>query len=205
MRFKYNAPVVLTYTILSLVVLMLSSRMLPDLTGRWFLVLGKGAFAWGSFRNLVTLITHAIGHRSFAHFIGNFSMILILGPMLEEQHGSFSLLFMMVMTALVTGVLNALFFSTGLLGASGVVFMLILLGSFTNFRRGEIPLTFILVVVLYIGGEVLSAFDRDNISQFGHIIGGVCGSLFGFQKAPPAAPEGHPKGVSVTQQTSDRV
>jgi len=61
-----------------------------------------------------------------------------------------------------------------------VVFMMILLASFTNFSKGEIPLTFILVLILYLGRELFNAFGDDNISQFAHIVGGFIGSLFGF-------------------------
>jgi membrane associated rhomboid family serine protease len=87
---------------------------------------------------------------------------------------------MMLVTALVTGLLNILFFHTGLLGASGIVFMLILLVSFTNSKSGEIPLTFILIALLFIGKEILQSLQSDQISQFAHIIGGICGSVFGF-------------------------
>ena len=52
---------------------------------------------------------------------------------------------MILVTALLTALLNAVFFNTGLLGASGIVFMLILLSSCANIRAGEIPLTLILV------------------------------------------------------------
>jgi len=41
-------------------------------------------------------------------------------------------------------------------GASGVVFMFILLSSFVNFKKGRIPITFILVVIIYLGGEVMN-------------------------------------------------
>jgi len=68
-----------------------------------------------------------------------------------------------------------------------VVFMMILLASFTNFNRGEIPLTFILVLVLYLGRELFNSFGGSstrgsggNISEFAHIVGGFIGSLFGF-------------------------
>jgi membrane associated rhomboid family serine protease len=105
--------------------------------------------------------------------------------MLEGIYGSLSLLVMMFITAFVTGSVNALFFSTGLLGASGVVFMMILLASFTNFRKGEIPLTFILVLIFYEGNEVISSFKNDGIAHFVHIIGGFCGSIFGFFVKPP--------------------
>jgi membrane associated rhomboid family serine protease len=116
--------------------------------------------------------------------INNFSLILLIGPMLEESYGSRSLLFMIIITALVTGVLNVLFFTSSLMGASGVVFMMILLASFTNFNKGEIPLTFILVLVLYLGSQLLDSFRNDNISQFAHVVGGFCGSLFGFFRPP---------------------
>jgi membrane associated rhomboid family serine protease len=104
--------------------------------------------------------------------------------MLEENYGSSSLLTMIVITALVTGVLNVLFFRSPLMGASGVVFMMILLSSFTNFSHGEIPLTFILVLILYMGVQLFSSFGSDNVSQFAHIAGGLCGSFFGFLHPP---------------------
>ena len=88
---------------------------------------------------------------------------------------------MLLVTALVTGLLNGLFSDKALLGASGVVFMMILLVSITNIRGGDIPLTFILVVALYLAKEIVGAFNTgDQIAQFAHIAGGVCGSLFGF-------------------------
>jgi rhomboid protease GluP len=179
MRIKYNAPTVLTFTLICAIVLLLS-KSFPALTKNWFMVPGRGNFHAGSFRNWVTLFTHIIGHANWSHLINNFTLILVIGPMLEENYGSKDLLLMMIITALATGILNVLFFKTALLGASGVVFMMILLSSFTNFSRGEIPLTFILVLILYMGVQLVNSFDSDNISQFAHIIGGLCGSFFGF-------------------------
>lgn len=183
MRIKYNAPVVLTYAIICALVLSLAQTLLPNLMN-WFIVPGRGYFHFGSIRSWLTLFTHVIGHGHWPHLISNFTLILIIGPMLEETYGSTELLVMMIITALVTGVLNVLFFRTGLLGASGVVFMMILLSSFTNFSKGEIPLTFILVLTLYLGVQFLEIFspEENNISQFAHIIGGLCGSFFGFMR-----------------------
>jgi len=160
--------------------MLLSQTLLPNLNYVWFMVPGRPDFHAGSFRNWVTLFTHIMGHANWSHLINNFTLILLIGPMLEETYGSTELLIMMVITALVTGVLNVLLFQTFLLGASGVVFMMILLSSFTNFSKGEIPLTFILVLILYMGVQLLSSLNADNISQFAHIIGGLCGSFFGF-------------------------
>ncbi len=111
-------------------------------------------------------------------------LFLLLGPMLEEKYGVRDLLLVIAVTALVTGVVNALIGSAGLLGASGVVFAFIILASMTSFRAGELPLTFILVVVLYLGREILSGlFTRDNISQLAHIVGGLSGGAFGYMAA----------------------
>ena len=39
----------------------------------------------------------------------------------------------------------------------------------------------ILVLLLYVGGEIVNGFVlQDNISQLTHIVGGVCGALLGI-------------------------
>ena len=180
MSVKYNAPAILSYTFLSGAVLILSLTVLPSLTENWFAVPGKGGFSPLSISSWVSLFSHVLGHANWNHYITNFAYILLIGPILEENYGSFPILLMIAVTALVTGIINILFFPKGLLGASGVVFMMILLASFTNFSKGEIPLTFILILALYLGKEIYNSFAENNISQFAHIAGGFCGSLFGF-------------------------
>ncbi len=109
-------------------------------------------------------------------------MILVIGPMLEEKYGSSNILFVILTTAIITGLVNLMFFpGSRLLGASGVVFAFILLSSFTNFKEGTIPLTLILVVIIYLGGETYRGlFIRDNVSQLTHIIGGGVGAILGY-------------------------
>ena len=103
----------------------------------------------------------------------------------KEKYGSRNLLMTILVTALVTGLVQFIFFpGTALLGASGVVFMMIVLNSFTEMRRGGIPLTMLLVVALYLGNEVVDGLsESDNISQMTHIVGGLCGIVFGFSLA----------------------
>jgi membrane associated rhomboid family serine protease len=198
MRIRYNAPTTLTFTLLSGLVLLLSGTIMPGLTAAWFST--PAPFDSHRIQDYVKLVSHPLGHASIDHYISNFSFILLLGPILEASYGSLSVLVMMLATALVTGLLQVFFFpGTILLGASGIVFMMILLASFTNFNKGEIPLSFILVMVIYLGREVFNAVaskvtpgSSDNISQFAHIIGGLAGSFFGFLRptkrvaAPPS-------------------
>jgi membrane associated rhomboid family serine protease len=192
MRIRYNAPTTLTFTLVSGLVLLLSGTVMPSLTAGWFST--PAPFHSNRFQDYVKLLTHPLGHASIDHYISNFSFILLLGPILEMSYGSLAVLLMMAATALVTGLLQVFFFpSTVLLGASGIVFMMILLASFTNFRKGEIPLTFILIMIVYLGREVFSAVatnvsgKADNISQFAHVIGGLVGSFFGFLRPSRAA------------------
>ena len=61
------------------------------------------------------------------------------------------------------------------------VFALILLSSFVRLKDGKIPLTFILVALIYIGQQIFEGiFINDNISNLTHIIGGVVGAATGY-------------------------
>ena len=182
MKLRYNAPTTLTFTFVCAIVLALDTFVFPSFAEEWFSAPGHGGFQSGAARDYIRLVTHVIGHADLNHFISNFAFILLLGPILEVTYGSLTMFVMMIITALVTGVLNVLLFPTGLMGASGIVFMMILLSSFTNFNKGEIPLTFILIMILYLGREILSSFQNNSVSEFAHIIGGLCGSLFGYFK-----------------------
>ena len=174
MRIKYNAPVILNFTLVCVVVLAIGEPI-------------KDFFIVGSSMNLSNpidyfrLVSHIAGHADWNHLIGNFTFILLIGPILEEKHGSQTLLGMILLTGLLTGILNVIFFPTALLGASGIVFLLIVLSSISNAKAGEIPLTFILIVGLYIGKEFVATITTtDNVSHFAHITGGVCGGIFGL-------------------------
>ncbi len=179
MKLRYNSPVVLTLTLLSTAVLIVDSLVSGSFAETYFAL--HPSFDFGAVLSYVRLFSHVAGHANWMHLMANFSFILLIGPILEEKYGSKRILSLILITALVTGLLNVLFFGTGLMGASGIVFMLILLSSFTNIRAGEVPLTFILVVALFLTKEIISALGpEDNISQFAHVIGGVCGGAFGF-------------------------
>jgi membrane associated rhomboid family serine protease len=174
---KYNSPVILTFALICSAVF-IGDKLLAGTLMNYFAV--GTSVNWTDPFSIASLFSHVIGHGSMEHLLGNMTFILLLGPIVEEKYGSKFTLFMIVITAFITGILNISFFNTGLLGASGIVFMLILLVSFTNVRGGQIPLTFILVALLFIGKEVLQSLQTDHVSQFAHIIGGICGSIFGF-------------------------
>ncbi|WBW95162.1 rhomboid family intramembrane serine protease [Oceanirhabdus sp. W0125-5] len=176
-KITYNSPVILSFTFLSFIVLLLgvitkgySTRLFSNYSSSLLNPL-----------TYIRLFSHVLGHGNFEHFFGNFMIILIVGPIIEEKYGSKKLLIMILITAFVTGVINSLFFNTILLGASGIAFMLILLSSVVNTRAGEIPLTLIIVFLVFVGKELYVGITQyDNISQLTHVIGGLCGSGFGY-------------------------
>ncbi len=194
MKFTYNAPVILTYTLICVVITALDTTLFMGTSSNGAAAVGGVSsylfmvYPFGSpYMHLdnplayFRLFSHAMGHAGWMHMISNFSFILLIGPILEEKYGSKMLLSLIFFTALTTGILNAIFFNNALLGASGIVFMMILLVSFANVQKGHIPITFILVAFLYLGQEIYQALSSsDQISQFAHIIGGVCGGVFGY-------------------------
>lgn len=174
----YNSPVILTFFFLSLGALVagwltqgwttthLFSVYASSMTPLWF----------------VRLFGHVLGHASYAHFTGNMVLMLVVGPPMEERYGSRCLFFGILLTALISGLLQCFFFpGHALLGASGIVFMLILLSSLSGMKSGTIPLTLIFVAIIYLGQEVYSGlFAQDNVAHFMHLAGGLCGTAFGF-------------------------
>lgn len=178
MRLHYNSPVILTYTLIS-VILLAIDPIFDRLLSTSILVVRPSA-SLGEFQTWLGVFGHVLGHADWNHLLANVAIILLIGPILEEKYGAGRLLMMIFFTALATGLIVIFFFRDALIGASGVAFMMILLGSFANAKTGRIPLTFILVAIIYLGREIFAAIDEDHISQMAHIIGGVLGSVFGF-------------------------
>ena len=181
-KIHFNAPVTLTFALLALGVLVLGI-LTGDKSTLLLFSVRRGSPADPFF--YIRLFGHVLGHAGWEHYFSNFLLILLLGPMLEDKYGSRTLLLMMAGTALFTGLLHVALFNTTVMGASGIVFMLIMLSAFVNIRSGSIPLTVILVAAIYIGREVFDGLAAlDNVSQFSHIAGGVLGCVFGFAGKP---------------------
>lgn len=179
MKIKYNAPTVLTFTLLCLAATVLDIVSSGQITRAVFCTYRSSLLDPMFYPRL---FTHVIGHSGWEHFVGNVTYILLLGPLLEEKYGYKAILRVILITALATGIINAVLFPrVALCGASGVVFAFILLASFTEFRKGDIPVTFLLVSVIYIGHQIFDGiFVQNNISNMAHIVGGIVGAVFGY-------------------------
>lgn len=195
MRLKYNAPISLSFAVAATLVLAISQLTGGALIQNWFTLWPD--FRASSFQSWFRLFSYVLGHADWTHLVSNLMLLLLIGPVLEEKYGPLAILAMMAVTAATTGVVSILFVRAGLLGASGIVFMLILLSSFTNIRAGEIPLTFLAVVALYLVREFVAALTPNMVSQLAHIAGGLVGAGFGFLFARKERPPkiGPPQGI----------
>ena len=178
-RLSFNAPAILAFAGICVL-----AQILNVLTGG-----ASNTAVFSVYRSsllnpltYVRCLCHVFGHGSWDHLMGNMMYILILGPMIEEKYGTSNTVFVMAVTALATGIINMIFFpGVRLLGASGIVFAFILIASITTTEEHTIPVTFILVALLYLGQQVYQGiFQKDNISQMAHIVGGAAGSVMGF-------------------------
>ena len=179
LKITFNAPVVLSLAAISFVATLLN-YVTGGASGRVLFMTYHSPLS--SPMTWIRAFTYIFGHADWTHLIGNMSYLLLLGPMLEEKYSSQTLAGVIAVTAVVTSVVNYIFFpGIALCGTSGVVFAFILLSSFTEFREGEIPVTFILVAVFFLGQQIYDGITvQDNISNMAHIVGGIIGGLLGY-------------------------
>lgn len=177
-KITFNAPVVLTFTLLSFAALV------------WNMISGgyANSFVFSVYRTsfsdpmqYIRLFTHVLGHADLSHYTSNMIIFLLVGPLLEEKYGSVRLLEVIGAVALVTGLIHIFLpGNTALLGASGVDFAFILMASVTGDRSG-IPLTMIIAAVIYIGSQIYAGIvSSDSVSQLTHIVGGSIGAFLGL-------------------------
>lgn len=179
-KFDYNSPVILTYALFCVVLLLIN-----DLTKGW---LNSMLLISRAHPNLLDPLTyvrgimHIFGHADWNHLFSNMILMVLVGPIVEERYGSWNLCVMIFSNAIITAIINGIFSDYGVIGASGVIFMMIILSAFTNMRRGKVPVTLCIVAAMYIGRELYSGIinPNDGVSRLGHIIGGVTGLVWGI-------------------------
>ena len=180
----YNAPITLTFSLLCIAVILLKQKLqsLPVIFTAPGCQTSAVAFNWKDPIHYARLFLHVFGHTDWNQLTGNLAFILLLGPALEDKFGSGLLALMMTITAFVTGTINACFIPSVIMGASGIVFMMILLSSVTAASKTKIPLTFILVCLIYVGKEFLIHEEAGTaaVITVAHVAGGICGSILGF-------------------------
>lgn len=178
-KFDYNSKVIITYLFISLIAWLLNTLTRGKTNKLLFENYRSSPFNPLTY---IRLFTHSIGHKNLDHLVGNFLYILLVGPMIEEKYGSINLIIMLLITSLIIALFNIIFNNYTILGASGNVYMLIVLSSFANIQEGKIPLTVVLIFIFYIIGEMKNSLidKKSKTYHDGHLIGALCGLLFGL-------------------------
>ena len=116
-KLQYNAPVTLSFFFASLAALLLGILTGGQST-RMFFCVYRSSLTDPLF--YLRLFGHVLGHADWNHFINNMLLFLVVAPPLEEKYGSRTLLCGIAITAVISGILQCVFFpASALLGASG--------------------------------------------------------------------------------------
>ncbi|MDE7291536.1 MAG: rhomboid family intramembrane serine protease [Treponemataceae bacterium] len=204
-KLRYDAAFTLTFCIVSFLVLILSQTVLKNLNlvQKIFSLPGtlsksvsvdasqiiqtESVFDFKNPFHYVRLILYIFGSKDVLQFLISFAFILPLGTQMEERYGNAAIGVMILITTLVTGVLNACLIPATLCGADAIVFMLILLGAITSLSKNELPISALMIFALYMGCEFYFNGAINNaklVAIFARLAGALCGSMFGFLTAP---------------------
>ena len=177
--FSYDSYVTLGYFFLCFFIFLLNFITKDQVTK--FLKIRRGSIF--NPMNYVRLFTSGLCHTNFQHFKNNFVFILLLGPILEERYGSIVLLEMILITTVASSVFHLFFYESSAIGASDVVYMMVVLCGITCAPDHLIPVTFVFLCLFFVLSEVIGMFfhkKKDNTGYDGHVIGAICGFLFGY-------------------------
>lgn len=194
-KFKINilfdSPVTTTFSVLAVLLFIIDSFIVKGKLSALFLTaptVAEGAFAFNAADPLsyLRIIFHVFGSNNCSLLISNLIIISLLGPILEEKYGSVIIGIMMLLSSLLSGVLAGCFCKTGISGADSIVFMMVLLNSYLSVSKKKIPLSSVIVLVLFIWGQFYADKSNGLIGLLVNVAGGLCGSLLAFFASPKA-------------------
>lgn len=199
----FKSPITLTIVAGSLI-----ATLIPDTT-TYLALHPAGTSSWLNPFFYAGIFGHIFAHSGLAHWANNMALILLLAPALEKRYGSLKFISAMGALVFLIGVTESfvlIFTQNTLIGASDLVFALILMTTFTESRKGEIPITSILVAILWGIHEVGGLITKDSIANSAHLVGAVWGFVWGLwllpkeTETPPAEPAAAATKVSPSSQ-----
>lgn len=190
-KVAYDAPVTLTFAILSILLFVINTFLMKGKLTALILAAptmqgGELPFVVSNPLSYLRMFLYVFGAADSSMLITNLIFILLLGPAMEERYGSIVIGIMIAVSAIFAGVLNACFCQKMLQGAISVVFMIIFLNAFLSLSKKKLPLSFIAVFILFILREILEKNPNGIIGIIAGLAGGLCGSLFAFLTSPKA-------------------
>lgn len=191
LKFVYDAPVTLTFVIVTILLYVLDLFVFKNkLTSEYLLTptvaAGKLPFAFSDINSILRLLLHVFGNSDRVFMICNLIFILLLGQSMEERYGSVIIGVMIFVSALFSGVLNACFCMESVSGSDCIVFMLILLDTMMHLSRKKVSASSVSVIILFVCMQIFKENPNGIVGVVIVLAGGLCGSLFAFLTSPKA-------------------
>lgn len=169
---------VLLFTIVAIV-----QRFIPSFA--WLFVCpcksgNVAAFDYQSVADYFRIFTYPFGFSSWNQMTANLVFILLLCPRVESAFGKFFTFMLILVTVVFAGVVCVCFSNSVIYGTSGIVCMLLILSIYISIDKKQIPLSYVLLAVIYFMREIISIIDTNTIEVFCHFAGSLAGSLMGI-------------------------
>ena len=194
LKFSYDAPVTITFSLVCIIVFLLDKFVFKNYLGTNILCSPTAAsgvlpFNFGEVLSYPRLILYVFSSTSVSLLLTNLIFIILLGPSMEERYGSVVIGIMIAVSSLFSGVLTACFCKESLTGSAPIVFMMIFLSAFMSFSKKKLPMSFIMIIGMFIAVEILNKGANGVVGVLINMAGGLCGSLFAFLTSPKARAE----------------
>lgn len=204
-----DSPVASLFCLAGLVIFLLDCFLLKGKLSSGLLcspTVKEGAlpFAAGEGKSLARLFLYVFGYSDKILVFLNLMIITLCGCKMEEYYGSAIIGIMMIVSIVFTGVLSACFCKVSLCGCDSVIFMLIFLDIFISLSKKKISISSILVTVLFLAKEFITAGPQGIIGVFIFMAGGLCGSLFALLASPKARRTRKSEKQDVTEDFSEK-
>ena len=85
LKISFNSPVILWFSIICLIALIAGEVTRGMTTTMFFSVYHSSLLDPFTY---VRFVGHVFGHANLEHFLGNITLLLVIGPMIEEKYGS---------------------------------------------------------------------------------------------------------------------
>ncbi|MDD7416751.1 MAG: rhomboid family intramembrane serine protease [Treponemataceae bacterium] len=179
---SFDSPVGLVLVIL-LVVMAIIERLVPSID--WLFVCpckagNSAAFDYRNVADYFRILLYPFGFSSWNQLTANLVFILLLFPKIESVFGKLFSSMLVLITVAFAGVICVCFSNSVIYGTSGIVCMLLILAIFISADKRQIPLSYILLAVIYFAREIVSIIDTNTIEVFCHFAGSLAGSLVGI-------------------------
>lgn len=179
---SFDSPITLIFAIASLCVAILM-KIFPQLQNLFLCPTvhsSVNAFDPKSISSYIGLLFYALGSTNWALLSSNLVFILLLCPKVEFSFGKSILSVLMIVCCIFSGVVCICFSSESITGCSGIVCMLLILAMYSSIDKMSIPLSYILLALLYFGREFVNIVENNSLAVFCHFAGALVASLIGI-------------------------